>query len=97
MLVPLMLVLIFGLVAITAVAFFALACGLVIGGIVGAVFGINRKPRTAQLPVMSTVSFCARPNCHAPNPTHARFCHRCGNALAVGRGTSQPARMRYVA
>jgi hypothetical protein len=93
----LMFFLIFGLVMMTAIVFAVWTCVRVIGLVFGALFGLNRKPPVAQPHVMATVSFCARVNCRASNPTHARFCHRCGNALAVGCGGPQSVRMRYVA
>lgn len=92
-----MFFLIFALVVLTAIVFGVWVIARVVIWIVGAILGLNRKPPTAQPPVMSMLSSCARPNCHAANPAHARFCRRCGNAIAVGRGAASPPRMRYVA
>jgi hypothetical protein len=92
--------LIFGLVVLTAVVFVAWTCVRVVAWIFAALFGLHRHPQqwtAAQSRATSSASPCARPNCRAANPPHARFCHRCGNALAVGRGMPQPVRMRYVA
>jgi hypothetical protein len=90
---------IFGLVVLTAIVFAVWMVVRVAIWIVDAVFGVNRKPPVEQPRVIPTTSPCARPNCRAVNPVHARFCHRCGNAIAIaaGRGAASPAPMRYVA
>jgi hypothetical protein len=95
----LMFFLIFGLVVITAMLFGVWVLARVVIWIVGALLGIDRKPQTAAAQSAANwASPCARPNCRAVNPVHARFCHRCGNAIAVGgRGAASPAPMRYVA
>jgi len=35
-------------------------------------------PQTEQIPVARR---CARSRCHADNPSHARFCRRCGQPV----------------
>jgi hypothetical protein len=94
-----MFLLIFGLVVVTAILFSVWVFARVVIWIVGALLGINRKPQpvTAAQPGANWASSCARPNCRAVNPVHARFCHRCGNAIAIGRGAASSAPMRYVA
>jgi hypothetical protein len=89
--------LIFALVIVTAILFGVWVVARVVIWIVGAIVGLNRKPPAVQTRVVSALSSCARPNCHAVNPSHARFCRRCGNAIAVGRGAASQPRMRYVA
>jgi hypothetical protein len=84
-------------VVITAILFGVWVFVRVVMWIVGALLGINHKPPIVQPRVLPTMAPCARPNCRAVNPVHARFCHRCGNAIAVGRGAASPAPMRYVA
>jgi hypothetical protein len=93
--------LIFAIVFLTAIGMAGWAIVRVVTAIFGAVFGLNRKPQ-ARAPGRSNrnAAFCARPNCRAINPAHARFCHRCGNAIAVARAVGrppQPPPMRYVA
>ena len=89
--------LIFGLVVLTAIVFSVWVFARVVMWIVGALLGVNRKPPQGQPRGMLTTSSCARPNCRAVNASHARFCRRCGNAIAVGRSAASPAPMRYVA
>jgi hypothetical protein len=97
MVIVLKLILILGLVAIVAVVFGVWMIARLAIWIVDAVFGVSRKPPLVRPRAISTASPCARPNCRAVNPAHARFCHRCGNAIAIGRGAASPAPMRYVA
>jgi hypothetical protein len=91
--------LIFGLVVLTAIIFGVWVLARVVIWIVGALTGVNRTPQAVGVsrPALERGSFCARPNCRAVNALHARFCHRCGNAVAVARGAASPPRMRYVA
>ena len=91
--------LIFALIVLTAILFAVWFLVRLVVWIVGAVLGLNRKPQQMAAGQAQAVpaSFCARPNCRARNPVHARFCQRCGNAIAVGRGAASPPRMRYVA
>jgi hypothetical protein len=89
--------LIFGLVVLAAILFVVWFVVRVVMWIVGALLGTNRRPPLAQPWAIPTASACARPNCRATNRVQARFCHRCGNAIAVGRGAASAVPMRYVA
>ena len=96
-----MFFLIFAVVFLTALGLAGWAIARVVASILGAAFGLNGKS-PARPPAQSNASpaFCARPNCRAVNPAHARFCHRCGNAIAIARAVGRPPpppSMRYVA
>src|SRR5215212_5731735 len=90
---------IFGLVVLTAIVFVTWMLVRIVMWVIGAVFGFGDKPQHVGglRHDVGTTSVCARPNCRAVNPAQARFCHRCGNAIAIGRGGSHALQMRYVA
>jgi hypothetical protein len=69
--------------------------------VVGGVFGLGRAKRApAQaLPFPGTAA-CLQGGCRETNPHHARFCRRCGIALARDARDPRPrgaVPMRYVA
>lgn len=85
--------LILGLVLLTAFIFVVWVCVRVVGLIVRGIVGLARPtPAPPAPPHVQGLAICAAPNCRATNPSHARFCRRCGGAFAAGAN-----RMRYVA
>ena len=83
-------------VLILAVIVFAVwVCVRLVGLVIRAVVGVVRPspPPPALLP--AGVVGCQQPRCRTANAAHARFCRRCGRALAPGAGRAAP--MRYVA
>ncbi len=71
------ILLVVGAIALAAVLF----CAWIV---VAAVRGIFRLfiPQHKKLPRMhSAVQVCNNPQCQCGNPTHARFCRRCGKSL----------------
>ena len=88
------------IIVLAAVAFAVWACVAVVKMIVRAVTGPARDGRgPGQLGSMAagTVA-CPQPRCRATNAGHARFCRRCGAAVALdAKAASRPAPMRYVA
>ena len=80
---------IFGVLCLSAVLFGAWLIAIVLRGI-GRAFGMILWPFRSTR--SSHVQHCQRPNCQAANPDHARFCRRCGSPLG-----SAHVRLRRVA
>jgi hypothetical protein len=59
-------------------------------GLFRAVKGLLRGGsfESPQMPEMSPTVRCAAPSCRADNPSHARFCRRCGNPMPRSRRQS---------
>jgi hypothetical protein len=88
-------IVIVGLLLLTAFIFVVWLIARVVTWIVGGLFGFGRRAQSARVsgPPPGWMS-CSRQGCHEFNPLHARFCRRCGNQLA---GVSDVTRLRYVA
>jgi hypothetical protein len=70
-----------GVIAVTAVVFgFWLIVTIIRGVFRGAAYlaGVDRQP---ALPQSGRSVTCPHENCHAANPSIARFCRRCGREL----------------
>lgn len=87
------ILLIIVVVFVAVVAFAVWLCARVIGLIVRAIAGPAR-PSQVAMPHADLVQ-CPQLRCRAPNVSHARFCHRCGRAVAAAASCSAPT--RYVA
>ena len=69
---------------------------MIVGGVFGLARGRGNGAAQAQPLLPAGTAACLQASCRATNPQHARFCRRCGIALARDvRGG--PVRMRYVA
>jgi hypothetical protein len=90
--------LIIGLLFLTAFVFAVWLVVRVTGLIFSAIFGLaRRKPAPAPLAPPGWTN-CAHPACRSANVAHARFCQRCGAPMgALARPTASAPPMRYVA
>jgi hypothetical protein len=84
-----------GVIAITAVLFGVwvfVAVVRVITRMVGAVLAPPRMPPMPNVRRISQIR-CSNGRCHAVNPSGARFCRRCGQALGAHRVSTPQAAM----
>ena len=91
-------ILIVGLLLLTAFIFVAWLIVRVLMWIIGGLVGFGRQrqsqPASAAAGSARVWMNCRRAGCHEANPLHARFCRRCGNQMG---GVGDLTRLRYVA
>lgn len=90
------ILLVVGCIVVVAVLFMAWLVVHVVMAIVRGIASVVRKPAPpAQSPAPIGLTNCRHTGCREINPSHARFCRRCGKSTATG--TASSVRMRYVA
>jgi hypothetical protein len=71
------ILLVLGAIVLAAVLF----CAWVVVAVVKGVFRLVMPKRRRGLMVNDAVQMCGNPQCKCANPSHARFCRRCGKSL----------------
>ena len=83
------------LIVVAVIAFAVWLFASILGFFARAVFGPSKPAQASNAPPAGAVP-CQSTRCRAANPAFARYCRRCGRAVAAGVA-GREARMKYVA